>query len=152
MNEKCLNELEEHVNENRQILGQIIQSLDCDHANLYGALKRFQLLPGHRALFLSWCEIQRQSLDQIEHAENSRESLLNNPAFSIILVEIIRSALNNHTKSPNARRFSKLLMNFCIYLYIMAGKACYELISANLPIPKAKTIRKCLWFFAKMFY
>lgn len=138
INDKHLNELEEYVNQNRQI----IQSMDCEHSNVYGAQHKFQLLPGHRAYILRWCETQHQNQS---HADDiCKESLLNNPAFSTIMVEIIRSALNNYTKSPNARRFSEVLMNFCIYLYIMASKASYELISANLPIPKAKTIRKYL--------
>lgn len=138
INEKHLNDLEEYVNQNRQI----IQGLDCKHSNVYGAQNKFQLMPGHRAYILKWCENQHQNQS---HADDIfKESLLNHPAFSTIMVDIIRSALNNHTRSPNARRFSDVLMNFCTYLYIMAGKASYELISANLPIPKAKTIRKCL--------
>lgn len=86
-------------------------------------------------MLLKWCQ------DLAEERDSLNESIdINSAAFSPIMVELIRSALKNQNKAPNARRFSEVIMNFSIYLYIMAGKACYEIISSNLPLPKANTI------------
>lgn len=131
-----MNELEEEVNKNRQV----IQKLDCKHASNYASQEKFHFLLGHRSLILKW------SGELMEKNENLNETIqLNNPCFSPILVELIRSALTNRDKTPNARRFSDILMQFSVYLYIMAGKSCYEIISSNLPIPKSYTIMKHIY-------
>lgn len=113
---------------------EIINELRCDHSKIYDAQQKFKILLGHRTLIIQWS-------DELSKRHSSQsESELSHPAFSQILNEIIQSAVTNQNKPPNARRFSKVLTNFSLYLYIMAGKSCYEVISSNLPIPKANTI------------
>lgn len=74
--------------------------------------------------------------------ETNKTFTVENPAFSTVLREIISSALTNFNRDPKTRVFSDLLMKFSIYIYILAGIASYEVISANLPLPKATTICK----------
>lgn len=128
INEEKFNELEDQVLIDRQ-------KVDCDHLTIYEAQPKFKLLLGHRSLILKWCA------DLTRTDNSSNESIqTNHPAFSPIMNRIMLSAVKNFNKTSNARRFPELLMQFLIYLYIMAGRACYEIIFANLPIPKASSI------------
>lgn len=134
-----LNEIENYVKH------QHLENLDlnCDHVELYKQQEKFTILSGHRALLLNWCQnIQVQGQNN-EPTEPSFETfILNHPAFTPIMRVIFLTTLRNHKKSANARRFPDVLMNFSIYIYIMAGKASYEIICANIPLPKAGTISK----------
>lgn len=138
---KCLNtnttliELEEQVQKNNSIIGRFT----CEHAERYKLSTKFEFLAGHRALLLNWC----QNLNNPVSKQDDIDAFINkNPAFSTILKEIIKSALANHGKPPNTKRFSQTLMDFSVYIFIMAGRACYNVLSANLPIPKTGTICK----------
>lgn len=130
INGELLNDVEKHVEKNNHVL----QSLTCEHKNRYLG-EKFEFLPGHRALILDWC--QNRLTNSLEDTFNK-----NHPAFSPILCEIIGSALDNHDRPKNRHRFSQILVDFSIYLFIMAGKSCYETLSANLHLPKAVTICK----------
>lgn len=68
------------------------------------------------------------------------------PAFSAILRELISSALTNFNRDPKGRKYSEILFDFAIYMYILAGKASYEVMCGNLPLPQVTTICKCLIF------
>lgn len=129
INDKLLSDLEKYVEENRSIL----DNLTCNHKNKYLQRKTFEFLPGHRALLIDWCENQLKDYSNDAFTRN-------HPAFSTILRELIGSALNNQNKPIRSHRYSEKLIDFSIYLFIMAGKACYETISLNLPIPKSSTI------------
>lgn len=141
INQDRLNELEVHINENRENLEVLI----CAHKNRYLEQRKFHFLPGHSALMLNWCENEVQNLLQDEVQNKTETFNINDPAFSRILKEIITSGLSNHSKRPNVHRFSEMIMDFSIYLYIMAGKSCYETLSANLPLPKAGTVCKLIF-------
>lgn len=137
---KCLNDtslikLEKYVGKHHWIT----EKLSCDHAISYKTSSKFEFLPGHKALLLDWCQTQCQTEDP---AEDFISSIKSHPAFSIILRELITNELNNYGKPANSRRFSQILIDFSIYIYIMAGKACYEVLCANLPFPKAGTVCK----------
>lgn len=135
--------LEKYVEKNRSVTEKIA----CDHAKSYGfsygtsnSSDQFQFLPGHRAVLLDWCQ------NKLPKIEASNTFTIKNAAFSPILREMISSALSNHSKPPNVHRFSKILMDFSIYMYIMVGKASYDILCANLPLPKSKTIGKIFEF------
>lgn len=122
-----LEQLEEYINQRKNILANI----ECSHKEIYQNSQNFKLLPGHRTLILNLSKRppQTDTNQAIEH-----------PAFSILLQNLIQTALNNYEKPASYNRYSELLMDFAIYIYIMAGKACYEVIAANLPIPSVVTI------------
>lgn len=135
VSDEQLTNLEKHVEENRWITDE----LTCSHAKSYGTLTKFQFLPGHRVTLLDWCQ---NKLTCNEPDNETSKFTVDNAAFSPVLRELIAYALSNHQKPPNSHRFSQLLMDFSIYIYIMAGKACYEILCANLPLPKSGTVGK----------
>lgn len=137
LNEDMLNQLENQIHQDNQSIAKVKQICSCDHLKLYEEQENFKFLLGHRAMILKWCEGKNP-----KQSTSNDSFQINNPAFSPVMREIIRASLLNHNKHPNTRRFSELLMNFSIYIYIMAGKACYEIISANIVLPKAQTIGK----------
>lgn len=127
LTEVHLNSLEDAINQNRTNFGYV--STGCEHMQFYNDNSRnFMFLPGHRLFLLKFSKSMHSSIS-FEH-----------PAFSILLQNMIQTALNNHGKSSSNNRYPELLMDFAIYIYIMAGKASYEVISANLPMPSAVTI------------
>lgn len=132
IDEKNLDDLEKHVDQDRTILGN--SNLKCQHITIYVNQSKFKFLPLHRILILNWFRLTNseqleKDIVKIEH-----------PAFSSILRALIRTALSNYDKPPRNNRFSEIIFDFSIYLYIMAGRNCYETIAANLPIPKVGTI------------
>lgn len=134
--EDHINEIEKYIHTSRET---ILNGLNCAHANIYKNQTIFQFLPGHRIIILKWPAT-------IPSDKNSNEAdqtfTVNHPAFSPICREIISSALTNYKRDPKGRTFSDLLMKFSIYVYLLAGKSSYEVISSNLPMPKAGTICK----------
>lgn len=132
INDEKLKIVEEYVEENRWI----IEEMTCKHLESYDKPTKFQFLPGHRAIILDWCQNEVTSRDETSHFT------VKDAAFTPILSEIIANALSNHQKPPNLHRFSKMIMDFSIYIYIMAGRACYEILCANLSLPKSGTVGK----------
>lgn len=139
INDEVITKLEEHIDKNRWM----IDGLTCRHVELYrsslATSSKFEFLLGHRAPLLYWCQ---NDLKSVERELERGTFTLEDEAFTSILREMVTSALSNHKKPPNTHRFSQLLMDFAIYVYIMAGRACYEVISENLPLPKAGTVGK----------
>lgn len=135
-----MTQLQMDITQNPFLIQNII--FDCNHSEIYrptrerGQSNEFKWLPGHRALIVSWCSnLSGTSSKSIESIESFN---LNHPAFPPILREIIKNTLANHNNQM--RRFSELLLDFCIYIYIMAGKASYEILCENLSLPKPYTI------------
>lgn len=132
LTELQLSQLEQEINPS------IFENLDtgCPHIKAYkdaSESKKFRFLIGHRLQILKAAQIQPRS---------NENSAFEHPGFSVLLQAMINTALNNYEKSANNNRYTDLITDFAIYIYIMAGKACYEVISANLPLPAASTISK----------
>lgn len=133
LTELQLSHLEENIDQDRTIFESV--ETQCVHKEVYKASRKFKFLPGHRILILNFSQSPPKT-DTNPRTNHSFE----HPAFSILLQNMIQTALNNYENSPTNNRYPELLMDFAIYIYIMAGKACYEVIAANLPIPSAHTI------------
>lgn len=136
ISETHLSELENYINPIRQSL---LNGLNCNHASNYMNQSIFKFLPGHRIILLNW-----PAQIQIDSNRTNEMFSVDHPAFSPVLRETIIYALKNYNKDPKNRQFSDLLSQFSIYMYILAGKASYEMISANFHLPKVPTICKCL--------
>lgn len=54
--------------------------------------------------------------------------------------ELINSMKLNQNLPPNGRRYSETLQSFATYIYMLSGKAAYEVLCRNLPLPQACTI------------
>jgi len=136
-----IDDFEKSIDSNRNIF---LDGLDCVHATLYRNQKAFKFLPAHKIILLKWPAQISSVEDQITSTnELNRMCAIDHPAFSPVMREMIMSALSNFNKDPKGRTFSEVLMNFSIYMYILAGKVSYETICANLLLPKAGTVRKC---------
>lgn len=143
LNDKNLDDLENCIEKDWHT--KLCSIEKCSHIEIYSRQQKFKFLLGHRALLLNWCEeLNKPIYDENIDEKNVQKLLfgINHPAFSSIMKDLIAFALINHEKSPNNHRFSDLLRDFSIYIYIMAGKATYEIIAANIPLYKAKTISK----------
>lgn len=132
LNEILLNEVEEYVNSNKD---ELLKKIDCEHKKTYTNQKQFKFLLGQRAIILDWCQ---------NHLKNNTTPKfdMKHESFPPLLQDIIDTSLSNYNTPDNRHRYTNLINDFSIYLYIMAGKACYEVLSANLNLPKASTIRK----------
>lgn len=147
LDDSNLDDLENCVEKDWQTILSSIEK--CSHFEIYSKQQKsgqkFKFLLGHRALLLNWCkELNKPANEETIHDEHIDESKLEklsfsikHPAFSPIMKELIISALINYKKSANNHRFADLLRDFAIYIYIMAGKAAYEIIAANIPLHKS---------------
>lgn len=126
-----MTELEDQLDQDRSCIEDM--NLNCSHSKSYKPPKKFKLLLGHRVLILKWCA-------NLDHIALENKITMDHPAFPKILREIIAACISNHTKQPNSHRFTEDLISFCTYMYIIAGKTSYEVLSANLCLPTASTI------------
>lgn len=108
--------------------------------NYDSATPKFSFLPGHRAVLMN---IPKKITGFSAWKEKNRTSttdILESPKVSFIMKEMVKTALSNSDVDIKRRRYSESIKNFGIYLYIMCGKAAYEVISQNLPLPQPSTI------------
>lgn len=148
LNEENLLQIEEYANDK---LHDVINNLKCAHAETHLAdimKKQFKFLPGHRSLILSLpkhialrrsnSETQPQSV--WKQLDNICFRMKKEPALSNLLREIVKTAITNYQKTANLYRYSDIIQYFAIYIYMLCGRQCYEMISSNLPMPAASTI------------
>lgn len=129
---KSIAEIEEFITENPTILSELPAN------SVYWRIKPFKFLPGHRALI----ENIPQFLEEDE-CNGSKSNSFSTPSyFSTILTSLIENAHINSARNIKSLRYSDKIQAFSTYIYLMAGRACYDTLSANLPIPKSNTIGK----------
>lgn len=139
INDTNLQMMEEYIKNNRNCL----ENLPECHRNKYQSQAEFNFLPGHRVLLLNLPQICK-----LERAESrSDDRIADNPAFSTMLKELIRTAVQNSNKTPNNYRYSDVVFDFAMYTFMMGGRALYEVLRANLPLPAVSTVRKSLTIF-----
>lgn len=126
MNEHYVNEMESLINANRFL----IEGIDLPIS--YLKMEKFKFLPGHRILLL-----KSPSLIQIEETNESKSDIL-----SHLMQLLLNCAKENYGKDPNRKRYHEIVRDFSVYVFLTAGRMCYETISSNLPIPHISTIRK----------
>lgn len=150
LNEQSVAQTEEYVNSNGN---GIIENLDCCHADEYKssiANKSFKFLPGHKKLILMVGEIVAKSIaSQEDHRDSQMTNIWNaldsfEPALPNILKLLIKEALKNIQVTDNLNRYDDIIKYFAIYVYLMCGRQCYEVLSSNLAMPAASTVGKTL--------
>lgn len=151
-----MDDIEKYVNENRENL--ILSKCHIQYDKQKLEQKTFRLLPAHKATVLNIPKVLpdirlsiksqvKSDLDEIIDAYCS------NPAFSFLMKKLITVALKNFGKAPTNKRYTDgqadgctalgtAMMDMSIYTFIVGGKALYETLSANLPIPTASTVRE----------
>lgn len=125
---ETINEIEQFVNNDLSIL----------KTTSYEDVVNFKLKPGHKAFIINIPNRMNQ-LKKETLGENVQSKISD---FSYILRTFIETADMNKGKHPKGFRYNETNRYFSTFIYLMCGKACYEALSANLPIPQANTIRK----------
>lgn len=101
---------------------------------------KFEFLPGHRALLLGLPRKVQEYNEWNSKNKTTATEILNSKSISFLMKEVVKTAIHNENVDPKRRRYSESIKNFSIFLYMMCGRACYEIISANLPLPQPTTI------------
>lgn len=125
LDEDLIAEIEQQANDDRSILT----------STSYENVATFKFKPGHR-IFLMNLKKQVNLWNETEKVSHDTSS------FSYILQKFIQTAEGNAGAQPKGHRYDKSIQSFSTYIYLMCGKNCYETLSANLPIPKAITVRR----------
>lgn len=134
ISDEIIMDIEDHVNSEREILK------NTSYENVHS----FKFKPGHK-IFLLQLPNQIKILREAKAKNPQRECLpprMSN--FSYILKTFIETADANLSKHPKGHRYCEANRNFSIYIYLLCGRACYETLSANLPIPSSNAIRKII--------
>lgn len=131
LTEKSIAEIEGYVNANRATIAN----------TTYEKKLNFKFLPGHRSILLSFPK-KIQSFNE----KSNEISYCDSSDFSFILKSLIETVESNAGKHPKAVRYNEVVKYFSLYIYLHCGRACYETLSANLPIPKANTICEFIAF------
>lgn len=134
LNAENITDLEKFVNDNlcHLLRNSLYENKPRNKLNV------FRFLPGHRTILLHL----PSQITEFNHARSSSlmEKKWNLSEFSFILKSLIETAQSNTNKNPTVYRYSETIRHFSTYIYLMCGKACYETLSGNLPIPQACTI------------
>lgn len=132
INTETVDHIEKFCNENREFVKSAFIG------SLYENMKPFQFIPGHRILLLNIPKyvVSNQSINAYAVSDNYLET------YSTIMKSLNENAKKNLNRSDTGNRYNSISTAYAIYLYLMAGKACYESLCANLPLPKADTICK----------
>lgn len=131
IDDKEIKSIEEYVNKNLQSL-----------AEKYTTVKPFAFLPGHRKLLITLgkkAEMYKPLVKPSIHKKNQ----------SFLMKELIESDQQNGNRASTARRYSNKLKEFSSYIYMMGGKASYEILSANLSLPQAATVCEYTFYIVK---
>lgn len=123
---ETINDIEEYINENPIILKK----------TSYKDVNTFKFNPGHKRFILNLPKKISGPLKTTEKEEFIPSD------FSFILQNLIETAKQNSSRHPKGFRYSEVIRHFSTFIYLQCGKACYEALSANLPIPQANTICK----------
>lgn len=128
IDEAIILEIEQYANENDSVLEE----------TSYQNMKKFKFKPGHKVAILCLAD-QTKKFKQAESNQNKQCKVTDVP---FILKTFIDTMETNNGKDPKGYRYNDANRYFSIFVYLLCGKACYETLSANLPIPRADTIRK----------
>lgn len=129
ISEVNINETEKYITDN--LNGALANSV-------YDGKQTFQFLPGHKAI---WLRLPTY-VEKYENQMKNHNSFVENLPVSFIMKQMIRTALNNEHRDQQHRQFSSEIRHFSTYIYTMCGRACYEVLCHNLPLPQANTVCK----------
>lgn len=141
-----LTQIENHVNRH---LPEIVQKFDCCHESFYKQQTEFKFLPGHCDLILALSralsnyEIQNEpkpSNQTFNMTFNLVQAVENHPNLSVILKELIKTALRNAKYEKNNAQYNDIIRYFATHIYIIGGRSCYEVLYKNLPLPSVSTV------------
>lgn len=134
---------------------EIIQNRECVFPQTYINdinNKTFKFLPGHASIIVGVSEKFSKAADLREQKlQTNFANILDQinsfePALPNILKELFQTALSNSQVTDNLNRYPDTLKYFAMYIYLLCGRQCYEVLCSNLAMPAASTIGKHLQF------
>lgn len=125
--EQEIKTIEKYANEQLKHLLKFGQYPDCE---------QFVFLPGHRKLLV---ELALKA-KEFEAKQMNKKDTFNLSSTTLIMKEFIKSMNVNANLPKNAHRYSDIIKSFATYIYILSGKAAYEVLCNNQPLPQASTI------------
>lgn len=111
-----------------------VQLLDCCHSEIYKNQREFKLLPGHRDFLLSMSSYRKNDFTASQSPEQTS-------TFPVLQAMILTTNQNMQNNKHHAH-YNELIRYFSTYVYLLAGRACYEFLRSNLGLPSTKTVCK----------
>lgn len=130
--------IEKFIDEN---LKYMVEGLNCCNSCTYKNLKHFKFLPAHRNFILNL----ENRLNVMKTMPEKCVSSIEQSAieeFSPLLQTLIRTAERNAHKVSTQFRYDEMIKYFAMYIHMVCGKMCYEILSNNLHLPQSSTVRK----------
>lgn len=136
---ESINQIENEINLNAR---HVIQQFNYYYSELYKKQNTFKLLPAQRDLILYLPKINFQNLkhDHKDSDEMLIESINQHPGVSVILREMIKTAVRNHKLTKKRAQYSDIIRYFSTYVFILCGRATYTVLHDNLPLPSIPTV------------
>lgn len=100
-----------------------VQTFDCCYSDYYKSQQQFKFLPGHADLLRGISKVNFT-------AQNSDFS----PTLQSTVNDFHREKGNHRAKYSDFNRY------FATYIFLKAGRSCYEFLCNNLPLPSVKTV------------
>lgn len=155
---ETINCIEKHVNEH---LRNIVQEFNCCHETFYKEQTEFKFLPGHCDLLISLSKVlsiidsnfkctckcnfvtqNEPECESLNEAFDFVQAVENHPHLSVLLKDMIKTALRNAKYDKNNAQYTNNIRYFATYLYIIGGRSCYEVLYKNFPLPSVSTVCK----------
>lgn len=137
-----IDQLEQFIQSKKGIVLRKLDGINDAAAVVYKEQENFVFLPGHRDIMLNfpkniidmqWSMHTQSTFEISENHEQQAE-------YSHILTQMIKTANMNMNKSKQANQYTDDIKYFSTYIFLLCGRACYDTLSRNLPIPSTKTI------------
>lgn len=98
------------------------------------------LLPGHKKFIIALGK-KAKEYDSVKSAALNCEDKFEFDG-TFILKELVETARKNKKVHSTRYRYSDSVQWFATYLFLLGGRATYEFVSSNLPLPSVSTIRE----------
>lgn len=95
------------------------------------------LLPGNKKYIIA---LGKKAKQYESYLAEKQKSELDLSAATLIMKELLKTATQNANVPPTRHRYSEIIQWFSTYIYLLSGRAAYEFLSCNLPLPSVPTI------------
>lgn len=142
MEESIPNEIIEILTESG--FDNILAMAEIDQADIAGieSFSGKSILPGHKKFIVA---LGRQAkLYESSREKTKTKCEFDQSVLTFIMKELNKTAMQNANVAPTRYRYSEAIQWFSTYIFLLSGRAAYEFLCSNLPLPKVSTIRKYL--------
>lgn len=133
---ESIDDIENHMN----ICTEALQGLDCCHADAYKTQSKFKLLPGHRDFLLSMSKYKSNNSQKDDSLD--KQNTNQNSSLPVVLQAMIQTSQQNAGTNKYNAHYNDLIRYFATYVFLLAGRSCYEFLKRNLQLPSTKTVCK----------